>query len=108
MVIRIRLRLSSVSLAGFARQRELAAVLSALLSPAAVVALALAFWRLGADLELTGRFAISHGLFSRWQVWLLMAGALQGAASLLGRYARGSASARRPPQRYGGRDQAIP
>ncbi len=80
---------------------------SGLLTPAAVVALAMAFWRVGADLNLTGQFVISGGLFSHWQVWLGIAALLQGAASLLGRYARRSGSSS-PGKGYRGRDAAMP
>ena len=58
-------------------QQELVPLLAALLSPASVVAVVLAFWRLGADLGWTGHFAISTGLFSHWQVWMALAVGLQ-------------------------------
>jgi hypothetical protein len=63
--------------------QELAPLLAALLSPASVVALVLAFWRLGADLGWTGQFAISAGLFSHWQVWMALAVGLQTWAAHL-------------------------
>lgn len=71
------------------RRREAALMLSMLLTPAAVLALVLGCWRLGSDLQWTGRFAISGGLFSHWQVWMVMAAALQAFASVLNRYGRG-------------------
>ena len=37
------------------------------------MALALACWRIAADLNWTGSFAISSGLFSHWQAWLAAA-----------------------------------
>lgn len=80
---------------------------SALLTPAAVLALALAFWRLGADLRLTGEFAIREGLLSHWQVWLGLAVLLEIGAALLGRYGRGSRSPASAAS-YRGRDEAIP
>jgi hypothetical protein len=64
-------------------QQELAPLLAAFLSPASVVALVLAFWRLGADLGWTGQFAISTGLFSHWQVWMALAVGLQTWAAHL-------------------------
>lgn len=91
---------------GVPRPREIAMAVSALLSPAAVVALALACWRLGADLNLTGRFVISEGLFSHWQAWLALAAFLQAGASLLSRYAHGAKGP--SPKAYDGRDQATP
>jgi len=63
-------------------------LLSALLSPASVIALILAFWRLGADLNWTGEFAISRGLFSHWQVWMALAVGLQSWAAHLSKKQR--------------------
>ena len=70
------------------RQRRFAAGLAGLLTPAAVLTAAVAAWGIAADLSLTGRFAISTGLFSHWQVWLGAAVALQLCAQLLNRYAK--------------------
>ncbi len=55
---------------GFSRQ--LADVLVALLTPSAVLALAMALWRVGADLGWTDAFLIADGFFSHWQVWIAM------------------------------------
>jgi hypothetical protein len=63
------------------------------LSPAALMALALGVWRLGSDLKWTGEFAISHGIFSHWQVWIAMAGLLETCAAILNRYGRGGGEA---------------
>jgi len=68
--------------------RQLAAVAAALLTPAALMALALGIWRLASDLNMAGEFAISGGLFSHWQVWIAVAGLLQACASILNRYGR--------------------
>jgi hypothetical protein len=64
---------------------ELAPLLAALLTPASVVALTLAFWRLGADLSWTGQFAITAGMFSHWQVWMALAVGLQSSAMYFSR-----------------------
>jgi hypothetical protein len=72
-----------------AKNRELASMAAALLTPAAAMALILGVWRLGSDLGWTGEFAIPRGLFSHWQVWIAMAGILQTCASILNRYGRG-------------------
>lgn len=53
------------------------------------MAYVLAFWRLGADLGITGGFAIAHGVFSHWQVWLAMAICVNVIAVMLNRYGRG-------------------
>jgi hypothetical protein len=87
--MKVRLRLSPSVQRQFARNRDLASVGAALLTPASAMALVLGAWRLGSDLSWTGEFAISQGLFSHWQVWIAMAGLLQTCASLLGRHGRG-------------------
>ena len=62
---------------------ETADLLVALVTPAAVIALVLGLWRITADLEWTGSFFVSKGLFSHWQVWIALAIALKiGAAAL--------------------------
>jgi hypothetical protein len=54
-------------------------------TPAAVVALVFAVWRLGVDLGWTEQFVIARGLFSHWQMWLVLALALRLAGSFLTR-----------------------
>jgi hypothetical protein len=66
-------------------QRAALAVAS-LLTPAAVSACVLAFWRLTADFNATGAFPISNGLFSHWQVWLAGGAGLQLTSFFLNRY----------------------
>ena len=72
--------------------RRVALALSALLTPAALMAFALAFWRFGADMNWTGRFAISEGLFSHWQVWGAVGTAIEVCAVALNRYGRGQSA----------------
>ena len=62
------------------------------LAPASAVALVAALWRLAYDLDLTGRFAISEGLFSHWQVWMGLAVLLQVLDAMLGRFGHGGAA----------------
>jgi hypothetical protein len=93
MVVRIQMRLPPTVRATEARIRRLALRVSSCLIPASVAASACAFWRLGADLNWTGQFAISRGLFSHWQVWLAAAVLLQILASRLNRYGRGDGAA---------------
>jgi hypothetical protein len=93
MVVRIRLKLGPALSKQIGRHRELALAAGALLTPAAVMALVLGFWRLGSDLNWTGQFAISRGLFSHWQVWMALALLLQICASVLNRYGRGGGEA---------------
>lgn len=88
MKVTVRVRLGPTFRRCLARNRQLACVVAALLTPAALMALALGIWRLGSDLDIAGEFAISGGLFSHWQVWIAMAGLLQTCASILNRYGR--------------------
>lgn len=71
------MRIVRMAVAEVQAAQDFTPLLAALLSPASVIALILAFWRLGADLNWTGEFAISTGLFSHWQVWMALAVALQ-------------------------------
>ncbi|HUS06463.1 MAG TPA: hypothetical protein VMZ52_09215 [Bryobacteraceae bacterium] len=56
------------------------------------MAIALGFWRLCADLNWTGQFAISKGVFSHWQVWIALGIALQIGSVTLHRYVRNDAA----------------
>jgi hypothetical protein len=93
MRVLIRLRLGPALARRVARNRELASLTAALLTPAAAMSLVLGCWRLGADLNWTDEFVISTGLFSHWQVWIALAALLQVCASILNRYARGGRTA---------------
>lgn len=104
MVLRIRLRPARVRVAGW---RGLALAVSSLLTPAVAAALALAVWKLGADLQLMGNFVIQQGPFAHWQVWLLVAVALQLLSSRLARYGR-VARAPRSARSLEEGDQAMP
>jgi hypothetical protein len=93
MLVRIRLRRGPAIRKRRGKRRQLALALGSLLTPLAVMAAGLAAWRLGADLNWTGQFAITEGLFSHWQVWIAMAAMLQSIATLLIRYGRGDRTA---------------
>jgi hypothetical protein len=86
----VRIRLSSVTKVKQKQRKNkhVALAMASLLTPAAVMACALAFWRLAADLNATGQFPIPNGLFSHWQVWLTLAASLQFCATLLNRYGK--------------------
>jgi hypothetical protein len=86
MRVRIRYRKGSPVIATPRNLRRLAVAIAALLSPIAVVAAALAFWRVAADLKLAASFGIPSGVFSHWQVWLAAALFLQICSWLLNRY----------------------
>jgi len=88
MIVRIRLGRGTQVGKKPRRRRRFAAGLAGLLTPAAVLAAAVAVWGIAADLNLTSSFAVSQGLFSHWEVWLAAAAALQLCAQLLNRYAK--------------------
>jgi hypothetical protein len=87
MVVRIRLSYGSAIRQTVEANRQAAIVVSALMTPVAVMACVLGLWHLAADLRWTGEFAIATGIFSHWQVWMAVAIALQLAAFFLHRYA---------------------
>lgn len=62
---------------------QLADVLVALLTPAALVALVMGMWRVGNDLGWAREFLISGGLFSHWQVWIALSIGLKVLSSML-------------------------
>jgi hypothetical protein len=75
------------------KNRRIALGVAALLTPAAALAAVLAIWRIAADLNWTGSFAIARGFFSHWQVWLGTAVLLQFCARVLNRYAKNGQTA---------------
>lgn len=89
MVFRIRLKHGPRIRGPRNTNRALALAMSALLAPAALMALVLAFWRVAADLGWSGEFAIADGIFSHWQVWIAMAAVIEGVSIALARYGRG-------------------
>jgi hypothetical protein len=60
--------------------------LAALLTPLSLGSFTMGFWNIAADLRWTGRFAISGGVLSHWEVWLVGAAILLLVARLLERY----------------------
>jgi hypothetical protein len=92
MVIRIRLGSGTKVRQKRRKNQHVALAMASLLTPAAVMACVLAFWRLAADMNATGQFPISNGLFSHWQIWLATSGSLQFCATLLNRYGKPQAA----------------
>ncbi len=89
MRLRIRLTAGPTVKRTQGKNRHLAEAASALLTPAAVVAASLAVWRICAEFQLAGEFAIRDGPFSHWFTWLVLAATLEGSALLLARYGSG-------------------
>lgn len=93
MVVRIRFAKGPKLGSKRQRTRRLALTAAGMLTPAALLAMVLALWRVAADLNWTNRFAIASGLFSHWQVWLGAGILLQLCAHMLNRYGRGGDAA---------------
>ncbi len=91
MLVRIRFGKGLPVSSKRAKNRRLAQGVAVLLKPAALVALVLGCWRIAADFNWTGGFAIATGLFSHWQVWLGGAALLQLCSYALNRYGKGTA-----------------
>ena len=67
-------------------KRQTALMASSLMTPVALMAWALAGWRIAADMNWTGEFAIASGWLSHWQVWVAVGIAVQFCAFLLHRF----------------------
>lgn len=91
MIVRIRLGQGPTVQRRRHKNRHVALAVAALLTPSAVMACVLAFWRLTADFNLTAGFPIGDGLFSHWQVWFVTAAIIQFCATVLNRYGRAQA-----------------
>jgi hypothetical protein len=86
MIVRIRLSSGARVRQKRRKNQHVALALASLLTPAAVMAIVLTLWRLAADVNVTGQFPITDGLFSHWQVWVTVASTLQFFAIVLNRY----------------------
>jgi hypothetical protein len=83
---RVILRLNANKIVG--DPKRYAALGGYLLTPVALAAYVMAFWRVGADMNWLNAFVISKGLLSRWQVWMALAVLTQVGAHYLNRSAR--------------------
>lgn len=88
MILRIRLPRGKLLQRKAGKNRHLALACSGLLTPLALMAYVLGFWRLASDLGFAGESGIT-GIFSHWQVWIPAGALLQFAGVTLGRYGRG-------------------
>jgi hypothetical protein len=87
MIVRVKLNYVSSLRKAHNFNRQAALGVAALLTPASLMAFALGGWRLCADLNITGQFAIANGIFSHWQVWLALGAAMQVISTSLYRFA---------------------
>ena len=88
MTIRIRLNAGPKIKRSSGKNRNAALAIAALVTPATLLAFVLGFWRMSSDLGFTSAFPITTGLFSHWQVWMVIALAAQFFTSTLNRYGR--------------------
>ena len=88
MLVRIRFREGPRVARKRRKNRRVALAFAAILTPAAVMAAALAVWGLASGPNWASNFAIHTGLLSHWQVWLAFAVLLQTGSHLLNRYGR--------------------
>ena len=82
----VRIRWNKRPAWGGARVHAAALGLAALLTPLSLAAFTMGFWSIAAELGWTVGFAISGGVFSHWEVWLVSAAILLLVARLLNRY----------------------
>ena len=88
MIVRVKLRKGRAIARKRRKNTQLALAGSALLYPSSLMAYVLGVWRLASDMGATGEFT-AYGLFSHWQVWMVLGGLLNGAAFVLSRYGHG-------------------
>jgi hypothetical protein len=93
MVVKLQLQYGRTLRTAARTNRQLALIAASLLSPASLMAIALGFWRLCADLNWMDEFAISTGLFSHWQVWIALGILMQFGSIALHRYVRNDSAA---------------
>lgn len=89
MILRIRLPRGRPIERKDGKNRHVALAFGALLTPLALMAYVLGFWRLASDMGFAGAFGIT-GLFSHWQVWVMLGALLQLTGSVLNRYGQGA------------------
>jgi hypothetical protein len=89
MILRIRLPRGRPIERRYGKNRHVALASGALLVPVALMAYVLGLWRLASDMGFAGAFVIT-GLFSHWQVWMILGVALQLIGHALNRYGQGA------------------
>jgi hypothetical protein len=67
-------------------KHQFALAAGALLTPLALAAFTVSFWGFAAEFRWASSFFITVGLFSHWQVWLLVAGIFLLLSRLLNSY----------------------
>ncbi len=88
MLVRIRFGVGPTLGVRRRRKQTAAHAAAALMTPIALMALALAIWAIAAQMKLSGTFAITSGAFSYWQTWLVLAGVFQLLSRALDKYGK--------------------
>jgi hypothetical protein len=88
MIVRIRLQTGPRIRKERGKNRHVAAAIAALMWPAVFTAYVLGIWALGAEMQVTGAFGISRGMFSHWEAWMATAITMHLATVTLNRYGR--------------------
>ncbi|HWZ29962.1 MAG TPA: hypothetical protein VNX18_01435 [Bryobacteraceae bacterium] len=88
MILRVRLRRGRPFQRQPGKNRHVALAFAGLMTPLALMAYVLGFWRLASDLGIVGESGIT-GIFSHWQVWIPLGASLQLARVSLIRYGTG-------------------
>ena len=88
MILRVRLRRGQPVQHKTGKNRHVALAFGGLMTPLALMAYVLGFWRLASDMGITGESGLT-GVFSHWQVWIPAGALLQFAGTSLNRYGRG-------------------
>jgi hypothetical protein len=88
MILRVRLHRGQPVARKIGKNRHVALAFGSLMTPLALMAYVLGFWRLASDLGFAGESGIT-GVFSHWQVWIPAGAFLQFAGMSLSRYGRG-------------------
>jgi hypothetical protein len=88
MVVRIQLRTGRPVARKLGKNRHVAYAMAALLKPPALMAYVFVAWRLGSDMGMVGEFPLG-GIWSHWQVWLVLGVFTHIAAWTLNKYGSG-------------------
>ena len=88
MILRIRLRRGQPIQQKSGKNRHVALAFGGLMTPLALMAYVLGFWRLASDMGFAGESGIT-GVFSHWQIWIPAGALLQFTGTTLSRYGRG-------------------
>jgi len=88
VIVRLQLGTGRRFRRGRGKNRQVASAFGALLVPAALMAYVMGIWRLASDMGLAGEFG-GAGIFSHWQVWMILGAAVHLTGYALTRYGRG-------------------